>query len=309
MSGPVDGPHDPPRAHEPPDDEVDPTGIRALLAGLPDPGPMPDDLVRRIEARLEVEQTAREQESSRPLGRHADRVVDLAAERGRRRPGRTLAWLGAVAAGLVVTAAVVPQLVDGLGGNGGADTAAYYPSAQRDADDDAGAGSEAGDGTDGGEAGGALDQPGTASDDETVAGEALDDEDAGSGPPEALWGLGGELVLLPDLGLVETGTLTQSLVLAVEEQDAAGTAPPRLSGVLTEGEAVSCWRELADTHSFDRYVAAPARAVLPEGQREGEPVVALLGLDDDGAASSWILPHGCTQQPGLAPVGEGQPQD
>lgn len=35
--------------------EHDPTGVRALLAGLPDPGPMPDDLVARITAALAAE--------------------------------------------------------------------------------------------------------------------------------------------------------------------------------------------------------------------------------------------------------------
>jgi hypothetical protein len=34
------------------DDDTDPTGMRALLRGLPDPGPMPDDLVERIHASL-----------------------------------------------------------------------------------------------------------------------------------------------------------------------------------------------------------------------------------------------------------------
>ena len=34
------------------DDDTDPTGMRALLRGLPDPGPMPDDLVDRIHASL-----------------------------------------------------------------------------------------------------------------------------------------------------------------------------------------------------------------------------------------------------------------
>lgn len=34
------------------DDDLDPTGMRALLRGLPDPGPMPDDLVDRIHATL-----------------------------------------------------------------------------------------------------------------------------------------------------------------------------------------------------------------------------------------------------------------
>ncbi len=35
--------------------EHDPTGMRALLASLPDPGPMPDDLVARIAAALSAE--------------------------------------------------------------------------------------------------------------------------------------------------------------------------------------------------------------------------------------------------------------
>ena len=35
--------------------EHDPTGMRALLASLPEPGPMPDDLVARISAALEAE--------------------------------------------------------------------------------------------------------------------------------------------------------------------------------------------------------------------------------------------------------------
>lgn len=35
-----------------PDDDLDPTGMRALLRSLPDPGPMPDDLVARIQSSL-----------------------------------------------------------------------------------------------------------------------------------------------------------------------------------------------------------------------------------------------------------------
>lgn len=37
----------------------DPTGVRALLAALPAPGPMPDDLVARITASIAAEQAAR----------------------------------------------------------------------------------------------------------------------------------------------------------------------------------------------------------------------------------------------------------
>ncbi len=56
--GPV--PEDP--VTQPHDDGVpvehDPTGMRALLAGLPDPGPMPDELVSRITAALAAEADA-----------------------------------------------------------------------------------------------------------------------------------------------------------------------------------------------------------------------------------------------------------
>ena len=59
-------PTDTPRGHVPEDlvshphddsapVEHDPTGMRALLASLPDPGPMPDDLVARISAALQAE--------------------------------------------------------------------------------------------------------------------------------------------------------------------------------------------------------------------------------------------------------------
>lgn len=43
----------------PPDPDDDPTGMRELLSSLPDPGPMPDDLVARITASLATEQGAR----------------------------------------------------------------------------------------------------------------------------------------------------------------------------------------------------------------------------------------------------------
>ncbi|HET7658872.1 MAG TPA: hypothetical protein VFK66_00690 [Oryzihumus sp.] len=41
------------------DQDDDPTGVRALLSALPEPEPMPEDLVRRISASLAAEQSAR----------------------------------------------------------------------------------------------------------------------------------------------------------------------------------------------------------------------------------------------------------
>ena len=114
------------------------------------------------------------------------------------------------------------------------------------------------------------------------------------------------ILLLNFLVLWGYPTLTETLLRAVEEHDAASTTPPRLSGLLTESEAASCWRGLAETHSFDRYAAAPAQVLLPDGQREGDQVVALLGLDDDGSAQSWVMPQECTSNPDTLPVLPGQ---
>ena len=122
--------------------EHDPTGMRALLAGLPDPGPMPEDLVARITAALEEE--ARREASdpgaaSSPVG-YDDTGGGVLVPLHRRR-----AWqvLGAAAAAVVVLGVgglVVEQVSPGglqaslgLGQGGAADSAAM-----------SGAGAEAG---------------------------------------------------------------------------------------------------------------------------------------------------------------------
>jgi hypothetical protein len=76
------------RHHQPgpPDPENDPTGVRALLSSLPDPGPMPEHLVARIQASIAAEQAARA------------RVVALTP---RRRPLWRTAGLAAAAAAVV----------------------------------------------------------------------------------------------------------------------------------------------------------------------------------------------------------------
>ena len=57
---------------------VDPTGMRDLLAALPDPGPMPDDLVARITAALAQESRAASLSPSTDAGN----VVPLHPRRG-----------------------------------------------------------------------------------------------------------------------------------------------------------------------------------------------------------------------------------
>lgn len=88
-----------PGAGHPDDADHDPTGIRALLSALPDPGPMPDDLVARITASIAQEQSAREGGAVVPLRR------------------RSWGWqhLGAAAAAAVVLAVGIPALLTGTG--------------------------------------------------------------------------------------------------------------------------------------------------------------------------------------------------
>jgi hypothetical protein len=85
-----------------PEDHDDPTGVRALLAGLGDPGPMPADLVERINASIAAEQRARSVERT---------VVPLR----RRRPS----WpkVGLAAAAVAAVAVGVPALLGTGPGN------------------------------------------------------------------------------------------------------------------------------------------------------------------------------------------------
>jgi hypothetical protein len=92
----VSKPHLPVEPASSPDD--DPTGVRALLSGLPEPDPMPAYLVERINASLNAERSQRAASFTGGL------VTPLVAT-SRRRPGRVLFAIAGAAA--VVLVAVV----------------------------------------------------------------------------------------------------------------------------------------------------------------------------------------------------------
>lgn len=316
-------------------DDVDPTGIRDLLASLPDPGPMPEDLVARIEARLEVERAHRaggaplDPSSGATVARAADDVFDLAAERSHRRPARTVAVLGAAAAGLLVTTVAVTQLI---GSDGGftADTAAVYPSLTRgddaargaaeegadagadlaedeggalagEGDDEAAeAGSDTG-GDDAAEAGDGESAPSLDAQDDAASGDAAQGDEAledvawlgavlSSPDPE----LGGRLSVLPHLGTVVEADLVDALRTALRaDVNSYGSQD------LTLEEARSCWQVLPAERGFGDYVAAPTDLGSSASPRAA---VALLGVHDDGTGEVWVLPESCTDGARVTPL-------
>ncbi|MBP6997403.1 MAG: hypothetical protein KBB39_14815 [Phycicoccus sp.] len=104
-----------------PADEPDPTGMRAMLRALPDPGPMPQDLADRIKASLAAEQAARTTAPGKPAAA-AQAPVDLAAYRHRRRRTPLLAAAAsimAVAGVGVVTMTGMPSAVVAIVTGGG----------------------------------------------------------------------------------------------------------------------------------------------------------------------------------------------
>lgn len=272
-------------------DEVDPTGVRALLQGLSDPGPMPADLVRRIEARLEVEQEHRRSALSQGATRgrgHSDDVIDLAAERSRRRPGRTLALLGAAAAGLVVTTVALNQV--GIPGGTDAGTAAYAPSAGDQqpaastdaASDDAAQGDSAAEG----EFDEAREESAAGGADDGAALTAAADSGAALPASSALL----DVVVLPPVGAVDDDIAAR--MLAAHASNEAAADPE-----ITVAQAKSCWSIPATEGSWSSYYAST-------GSLDGFTVVVLLGQDGPREGRVWVLPSACTEDSTVRPVAQ-----
>lgn len=86
-----------------PDPDDDPTGVRALLSALPEPGPMPKHLVARISASLAAEQTQR-------AARFEGDLVTPLLSSWRRRRGRLLFAVAGAAAAVALVAVASSNL-------------------------------------------------------------------------------------------------------------------------------------------------------------------------------------------------------
>lgn len=267
-----------------PGTEEDPTGIRDLLRTLPDPGPMPEDLVDRISALLDAEQERRREADAAP----EVPVVDLATRRSRRRPGRTLAYLGAAAAGLLVATVAVGELVgDGLlGGTGGMDSAAQVSTHSRGAADSGGS-------RNGAAADGSAEQDGyaAAGEDGSAADSAA--EDAGDQTESAAGGAASPdpvLEVLPPLGELSSASVRQDLLGALD-RDLSTTSG---AATLTQDGAERCWQEAGVGQGWP--VRQAAEAVYG-----ADPVVVLLGRDGPSGAAV-LLPSSCTRGVSVEPL-------
>ena len=257
-------------------DEDDPTGIRDLLRTLPDPGPMPVDLVERISARLSEEQEHRAERGAGAGG--SAPVVDLSEQRSRRRPGRTLAYLGVAAAGLLVATVAVGELAgDGLlGGTAGMDSAAQVSTHSRGAAD-----------------GGSQDDVMAAD-----AGADVGDAAAGAGAPEdadaadedTAAGAGTAVELLPPLGEISAGAVREDVLAALERD--LGASSDR--STLTPAGAERCWQAGGVERGWP--VRQAAEAIYA-----GDPVVVLVGRDGD-AGAAVLVPAACTGGADVEPL-------
>lgn len=280
-------------------DENDPTGVRELLAALPDPGPMPQELVDRIEARLAVEQahwlSERETEGTgRPpmtavTGR-ADRVVSLASERSRRRPGRTLAIMGTAAAGLVAATVAISQFGGGMqfgdtAGLGAVSNPNRHSAGSDDAADEAG--TEAG----------LADAEAPADTAESLAGDTQADSEAADEDGASLPALEGgasslrDVVLLAGLGEVDE----DSYASLIDQLELDGGSNTLSRSNLTVPQALSCWEGAAAEGLWHHYFSAPATM-------DETPVVVLLARGEDGSGRAWLMPGTCVDDPDARPL-------
>ncbi len=230
--------------------------VRALLAGLGDPGPMPPEVVARIEASLaqarrgSVPTTGTTQEPP-AAGTSAATVADLGARRARRGPGRWVAGLAAAAA-VVVGGGGALSLVDDLGGVG---------SSGGDAAEQANA---------------------------TSAPAADQGAPADQGEPSALSSQAATPFVVTLSGKdYRRGTVADELEETLRTADPAHsgtTESPMVGPLATPLGAQDCLRSLG-------VPGAPGRVDV--GTFDGTPGFAILVPRTEGGWTAWVVAQGC----------------
>lgn len=274
----------------------DPTGVRDLLSSLPDPGPMPEDLVARIAERLEVEQDLRSGSRS-GHGPVAD-VVPLTPRP--RRPAQLLPWLAGAAAVALGTTVAVSTLVGGEGDSG---LAARYPASisadsggAGDDDGDAGAageqGADAGEQDDSARDGVAADSGTDVADREAAA---MADEDAAAS--------GLAVLATGDLPALSTHGLDQQLQEWWRATDAA-TSPLAGSSVTDTGSADPATLPGGGTPSACVQTLLPAAAppdafVVAPAELDGHAAVLVVRAEPE-PVTAWLVGAGCGTDPDVA---------
>lgn len=287
------GSHPGPRSS---DDDLDPTGVRALLANLPDPGPMPDDLMTRISQSLELEQQRRASAGASPgtqpgstgdstgaqLGADptasSSNVVSLTRERERRRPGRTVLWLGGAAAVAMVATVSVNQIMDG-GTADDSGVAADIPASSDSADG-------------GAEAGGAEEDAGS---DQSSAADAEQDEAAQA--PQAEPTPGDDSQMPPGAGDT-LGSTRIYVVAGTVELSSSGWADEVSSWLGTDmaGGESEWGATQADTCIEDSNVdTTTANAVVLSQAVWDTAPATLVVAEATSGDTAWVLSPDCQQ--------------
>ncbi|CAN5517494.1 hypothetical protein BH23ACT6_BH23ACT6_22660 [soil metagenome] len=264
----------------PDDPDVDPTGMRDVLASLPDPDPMPDHVAARIMASLN------EERARGPQGTWAGSapVADLAVERERRRPAQ---WMLAAAAVVAVGAlgTVGADSVLGPDAGGGDATAQYSPHQDTSggAEDDSGAEAEA-------DADSAADEGDAEVGIDAAEKVATDEQDADNAVEAATLDDAPERVQDIDDAVFASGALA---VLQSADTSLAGM-PAEFAGSANRGalppDAIdACVQTIGENPADGQWAAAPATI-------NGSDVVVVGELTSERSAA-WAVSEQCPTDP------------
>ncbi|MGB3187758.1 MAG: hypothetical protein WBB15_18080 [Ornithinimicrobium sp.] len=269
----------------------DPTGMREVLAALPDPGPMPDHVVARIQQSMANER-ADASAGLWPLTSDSDSgtgpvAVDLLAERQRRRPAQ---WLLAVAAvvsvGVVGTVVFDQVLAPGSGADGLSAQDSPEQGENASSEEAAAEDSDALEGNDSGEgeaAGGAS----------AVADDAAGDEGIDQGEPleESTPAAAPESLVEIDDGAFAVGALlllqgSDAPFTNLPAEFAGTTTPDRLSPASVE----NCVQAVGEDPDDGQWAAAQATI-------NGSDAVVVGDLTPE-RSQAWAVAEHCPQDSG-----------